>query len=394
MKNVSCFLMCLFLLTTRAALAEFTLIEDFNGYEKDLLDGQGDWITGSDVFEVGADPDDAGNNVMSILDTEGAVDGFLDLPTPLADGTVGTLFFRFRTDDELGHVNFGLSDVDSPSGEWNHFEAQIRDNQLGGLDFRDGGGFNNLEPFLEVEEWFNVWMVIDNNDDELSGYIRSTESFPEQTRLTSIDGPDSFFFRNGTDDPLTSFYIRAGANHIAPWYLDDIYLDTSGENLANPLDGAGGLEGDFNGNDELDAEDIDMLSSAIRDGIMDAKFDLDSDGTVAAADRTVWVEQLRNTFFGDSNLDGEFSSADFVTVFSAGQYEDGIPGNSTWATGDWNGDADFGSSDFVTAFAAGGYEKGPRAAAAVPEPAGASAWLALALVGVIASRRQLAARSK
>ena len=91
------------------------------------------------------------------------------------------------------------------------------------------------------------------------------------------------------------------------------------------MSGNGGLEGDFDGNDELDAADIDMPSAAIRDGVTDAKFDLDGDGSVATGDRTAWVEQLRDTFLGDSNLDGEFSSADFVTVFSARQYEDGIP---------------------------------------------------------------------
>ena len=57
----------------------------------------------------------------------------------------------------------------------------------------------------------------------------------------------------------------------------------------------------------------------------------------------------------------------------AGQYEDGIAANSSWATGDWNGDAELESGDLVLAFQAGGYELGPRAATAgVPEP---SAWM-------------------
>jgi hypothetical protein len=56
---------------------------------------------------------------------------------------------------------------------------------------------------------------------------------------------------------------------------------------------------------------------------------------------------------------------DFL-VFGAGEYEDDIPGNSTWPTGDWNADGDFTSSDLVFAFQDGGYEQGPRAAV-VPE---------------------------
>jgi hypothetical protein len=60
---------------------------------------------------------------------------------------------------------------------------------------------------------------------------------------------------------------------------------------------------------------------------------------------------------GDSNLDGIFNSSDLVLVFTAGQYEDAIPGNSTFATGDWNGDGDFTTSDLVLAFQYGAYSQ-------------------------------------
>ena len=92
----------------------------------------------------------------------------------------------------------------------------------------------------------------------------------------------------------------------------------------------------------------------------------------------MWVEDLKNTYFGDANLDGEFNSGDFVQVFQRGHYEDTVVGNSGWADGDWNGDGEFDSGDFVLAFQSGGYELGSRAAsaispsnmAAVPEPTG------------------------
>jgi hypothetical protein len=58
---------------------------------------------------------------------------------------------------------------------------------------------------------------------------------------------------------------------------------------------------------------------------------------------------------GDANGDGVFNSADLVLVFQAGEYEDDISGNSTFAEGDWNGDGDFNSSDLVVAFQAGTY---------------------------------------
>ena len=111
-------------------------------------------------------------------------------------------------------------------------------------------------------------------------------------------------------------------------------------------------------------------TAEVRAGTNTAQFDVNADSVVNDMDRQTWVNSLRKTYFGDSNLDGEFNSADFVLVFTTGQYEDSSPGNSGWRAGDWNGDGDFTRTDFVTAFQAGAYEQGPRLAAAVPEPSG------------------------
>ena len=128
------------------------------------------------------------------------------------------------------------------------------------------------------------------------------------------------------------------------------------------------VKGDFNDDNILDVQDIDLLSNEVRNGTNDPAFDLGDDDIVDESDRVIWVHDLKKTYFGDSNLDGEFNSSDFVTVFKAGEYEDDIEMNSGWAEGDWNGDGDFGSRDLVFAFQQGGFEEGPRIAAPVPEP--------------------------
>ena len=128
-----------------------------------------------------------------------------------------------------------------------------------------------------------------------------------------------------------------------------------------------GPTGDFNGSGERDPGDLDLLAEQMIAGSTDAEYDLNGDGKVDIGDRNEWLD-ITNTYMGDSNFDGEFSSSDFVTVFGAAKYETGGP--ATWAEGDWNGDGAFNSSDFVAAFSGGGYEAGPREGGlmVVPEP--------------------------
>ena len=130
------------------------------------------------------------------------------------------------------------------------------------------------------------------------------------------------------------------------------------------------IEGDFDASGELEATDIDLLSAELMSGETDRAFDLNGDAAVTEEDRLVLIHDLLGTWIGDSNLDGQFDSRDFVQVFQVGQYEDQLVGNSTWGTGDWSGDGEFDSTDFVVAFQEGGYEKGLRNASAtqVPEP--------------------------
>jgi hypothetical protein len=143
------------------------------------------------------------------------------------------------------------------------------------------------------------------------------------------------------------------------------------------------LDYDYSESGDWDAADIDLLSAAIRNGNGDLKYDVNGDQAVNDADRHAWISDIRRTCLGDANLDGVFTTADFVAVFTAGQYEDSITGNSTWATGDWNGDAEFDSSDFVAALQVNCYE---TVAATVPEPTTIAS--ALIWIGALVAARK------
>lgn len=125
-----------------------------------------------------------------------------------------------------------------------------------------------------------------------------------------------------------------------------------------------------------------MLATAMTAN--DQAFDLNGDGIVDIADRKFWIEELANSYFGDSNFDGTFGSSDFVAVFAIGKYETGDP--ATWAEGDWDGDQLFTTGDFVTAFQGSGYEQGPREGGlqTVPEPS--MSGMLLIAIGIMIAR--------
>jgi hypothetical protein len=142
----------------------------------------------------------------------------------------------------------------------------------------------------------------------------------------------------------------------------------SGSATSITLTAVPSMPGDFNLNGVLDSADIDQLSSAIRNVSVNVKYDLNHDGAINADDRGTWISELR-TYFGDSDLNGEFDSSDLLLVFAAGKYE--TTQNANWASGDWDGDGNFTSTDLITALADGGYEQGPRTGIrSVPEPSG------------------------
>jgi hypothetical protein len=115
------------------------------------------------------------------------------------------------------------------------------------------------------------------------------------------------------------------------------------------------ISGDVDGNGSVNATDVQTVCGGMRQG-SDA-FDYDRDGTLGMSDLDYYVRRIIGTTFGDANLDRRFDSGDLTRVWQAGEYEDQVAGNSTWAEGDWNCNGDFGTSDIVMAFVYGRYEQ-------------------------------------
>ena len=70
-----------------------------------------------------------------------------------------------------------------------------------------------------------------------------------------------------------------------------------------------------------------------------------------AEDRSVWVQDAKQTWSGDVDLNGEFNSSDLAHVFVAGAYDGGKAAGGT--EGDRKGDGIFDNGEFVIAFEEG-----------------------------------------
>jgi hypothetical protein len=249
---------------------------------------------------------------------------------------------------------------------------------------------------LTEDETLGVWRhVVARRTDTLfdlfyDGQLVDTGDFAGEIQESTV--PLMIGQRNFLDP--RDFSVDGRIDEVAIWnraLSDDeiagLYNDGNGLRVTTPT------VGDLNGNGVYDVADVEFLSNAIRERKSEAQFDVNSDGTVDLDDLRYWVKDIKRTYFGDTDLDGQFSSSDLVLVLAAGQYEDGVDLNSGWDTGDWNADADFTSRDLVVAFQDGGYEAGPLAltrAAAVPEPL---SWILMQVGGLCCwsrLRRQVA----
>lgn len=272
-------------------------------------------------------------------------------PDPQGDGyLVGAALNKFGTGGERT-VDIGPIDIAGKSDL-----ALTVDLAATAADF-ESGDYLRIEADIDGETVVldEFWGVDDPGSDCLKGL--SNGDFPGEEGDICLPETDfeefTFAVPSGNEVTLRFALLSTWGNEVTA--IDNIRLH-SGPLAANP---------DFNGNGELDAGDLDELTAGM--AANDLAYDLTEDGVTDYQDRVSWVRDSKGTWIGDSNLDGVFTSSDFVLVFTAGKFETGD--EASWSEGDWDGDKFFSSSDFVAAFIDGGFEAGERnAVSVVPEP--------------------------
>lgn len=256
----------------------------------------------------------------------------------------------------------------------NRFEYHMNGGHANDMPY----GADDPEYIPSDGEWRHHVVV---KDGAQLAYYRNGEFFNEHELLDPMFSPDPLPFGLGGQGGLGTGEFWAGM-------LSDVRLydhALTEEEIAAIINGVGPIGGDYNADGLVDLTDINLQAQAMNDPNPNLSvYDENGDGVVNVADRNIWVRDHKGTWVGDADLDGEFKSADFVTVFLAGKYENGE--QAGWEEGDWDGDLTFGSRDFVAAFLDGGYELGPRpGVAAVPEP---SSVALLLLGGLLALARR------
>jgi hypothetical protein len=103
----------------------------------------------------------------------------------------------------------------------------------------------------------------------------------------------------------------------------------------------GNNRGDFDGDGDLDCQDVDALVAAIVAGTNDPHFDITNDGLVDREDLTEWTEDIYGTLPGDANLDRVVDGSDF-NLWNANKFTMG----NGWCGSDFNADGFTDGQDF------------------------------------------------
>ena len=286
-------------LLSGTAQAQFVLLDDFEGIAPDTaIDGTSTatlaWEGGATHLAV-VDSGDASNQVVQVLGENGGQrlrGNFSDPATNIASGAVGTVFYRFRTDDATteGEVDTVIGLTDTPDiGNFN-FKAGVRlfprENdvpQPNTFDVRNAGAYESVAGLASLT-WYKAWVVADNTSataGTFQVYLQSDDdpAFATQTLVSTASG-NTFNFRiNGATDIL-NVYLRTGGSGTlgSEQYYDDFYINSSAADLTDPT--ASLLLGDVDLSGEVDFDDIAPFIGVLSSTGFQAEADIDGNGMV------------------------------------------------------------------------------------------------------------------
>ena len=221
-----------------ACLTQADLVDDFESYTTGDIEGQGGWTYEVAGSALGTVASDAGNQYVTFGDASG---DWRNLHRPLGTSisTKTTLFFRIYAEGETTiDYAFGLTD-DEAIDWYDDLGAYCRlTNSSGGagtveLSIRNGGSFVDDLAYLNVGQWYNIWLVVDPTN----GSGTSDLYYAEDGAVPTAPVYENAAFRKSYVNPLDNFVLYSGTGTSAQYVrVDDIYV-IDGEYLEIPISG-------------------------------------------------------------------------------------------------------------------------------------------------------------
>ncbi len=270
------------LTTSGAFAAGWTLVDNMeyadtpallNTWKPTLLDTPDDGTGGGAVSAV--DPGDANNKVLEVdpgvaIGTT-AYNQFIarSLPAGTEISGMGTLFFRVKVPNvdiggtlvrAVADVTWGLSwrkpvaDPLNPdpateiAGSYGDYSVVARNEFDNSFDVFDQSASPTYQTVLvdgiTADTWYDIWYVLDHANNQFKVYARGPQlgNGTDVTLVYPFTAGTWAAERSPSLEPLQSFLLYSSAGTAAapkgldPMYVDDIYVDNTGENLTSPLD--------------------------------------------------------------------------------------------------------------------------------------------------------------
>ncbi|MCA9213377.1 MAG: CotH kinase family protein, partial [Planctomycetales bacterium] len=270
---------------------------------------------------------------------------------------------------QVGHAYRARVRMQDNTGRWSHWSEPVQ--------FIPTPGSSDITNFLRISEVH--YHPADPSADEIAAGFTNSDEF-EFIELINIGSETielagaslAIVDNDGNEEGVSFTFADAITNTLGPGERTVVVenMDAFVFRYGNNRSIAGQWSGRLNNAGEM------ITLAAYGEPFLQFRYDdawypaTDGDGSSlefidpTVPDLSAWTQRenwrasrqtggtpgLPSSIPGDANHDGLFNSQDLVQIFQAAEYEDDVPGNSTWEEGDWDGDGDFTTSDLVFAF--------------------------------------------
>ena len=218
-------------LAATSANAAFVVIDDFESHTLGTAPTSANgWVeSGTQAVTSGliiADPDDAGNQVAELTARNSGYDIALG-GNSIADSTTGTVFFRVQTTTGSEFFAYATREDVPTTGWWDKDDAGAgNDGSITQPRYNAGATVAQSDG-----TWYNFWAVANNTADTFDLYRSTGTDGQGDASFITIDTGVAF---GGSGTGALDHFFFAGDGGLATAMIDDIYVDNSGVNLANP----------------------------------------------------------------------------------------------------------------------------------------------------------------